>query len=240
MNHESARQRREPQTGAWLLRHDQYLGWKSGSTRLLWVYGKTGCGKTILCSTAIEDIKAHCQNATNTGHAIFYFSFWDNQKQTYRNLIVSLVVQLGQREPGLSMLRQAYKKTERPQPGLEELQKILLSSVKSYDDVYIHLDALDECPGGNGVRHDVLGGMKRLLDQAPNVRMLTTSRDVPDVRSLMENSGADLIPVIARAVDIDIQKYISTQMSRDRKLSQLDSPTRTLIEETLSQRADGM
>jgi ankyrin repeat domain-containing protein 50 len=43
-NHDSARQRHEPETGAWLLEHVQYLAWKSGSVRLLWIYGKAHVG----------------------------------------------------------------------------------------------------------------------------------------------------------------------------------------------------
>ncbi|KAK6436813.1 hypothetical protein LTR95_006993 [Oleoguttula sp. CCFEE 5521] len=239
-NHESARQQHEPETGAWLLQHSGYLAWKSGSVRTLWIYGKAGCGKTILCSTAIENIRMHCEDATNTGHAIFYFSFSDNHKQTYQNLLVSLVAQLGRKEPGLSMLRQAYEKVERKLPGLDELQKILLSSVASYDEVFLHLDALDECPEGDGMRQNVLNGIQQLLRQAPNVRILVTSRDVSDVRSLMEISGADLMPIIAQTISSDIRKYVSTQVSRDRKFSRLDLATKTMIEETLVQRADGM
>ncbi|KAK3618640.1 hypothetical protein LTR22_026304 [Elasticomyces elasticus] len=187
-DHESARRRHEPRTGAWLLHHNQYLAWKFRSCRSLWIYGKAACGKTILCSTAIEDVQGLCKNATEIGHAIFYFSFSDNNKQTYRNLIVSLVVQLATKEPGLSMLRQAYEKAERRQPGLDELQKILSASIASYDEVFLHLDALDECPEGDGVRQN---------------------------------------------------KYVSTQMSRDRKLSRLER-FRTMIEDTLAQKADGM
>ncbi|OQN95615.1 hypothetical protein B0A48_18692 [Cryoendolithus antarcticus] len=188
-NHESARQRHEPQTGAWLLRHDKYLAWKYRSTRVFWVHGKAGCGKTVLCSTAIEDIRTHCQNASNVGYAIFYFSFSDNHKQTYQNILVSLVVQLGRREPGLSMLRQAYEKAERRLPGPDELQKILLSSLASYDQVYLHLDALDECPESDGVRQNALNGIGQLLEQAPNVRMLVTSRDVPDLQTLKKSKS---------------------------------------------------
>ena len=138
------------------------------------------------------------------------------------------------------MLRQAYEKAERKLPGLDELQKILLASVRSYAKAYIHLDAIDECPENDGARHDALKGIARLLDQAPNVRAIVTSRDVPDIRSLMENCNADPMPIVAQTVHADIQKYISTQMSCDRKLSQLDSTTKTLIEQTLSQKADGM
>ena len=239
-NHESARQRHEPQTGAWLLQHDKYLAWKSGLARCLWVDGKAGCGKTILCYTAIEDIKRHCQNVTNAGHAIFYFSFSDNHKQTYQNLLTSLVVQLGWKEPGRSMLRRAYMKPERRLPGIDELQQILLLSIASYNEVFLHLDALDECPEGDGVRQNVLSGIEQLLEQAQNVRLLATSRNVQDVRCLMESLDASTLSIAAQTVNPDIQRYISTQLSLDSKLARLDLPTRTLIEETLSQRADGM
>nr|OQO23823.1 hypothetical protein B0A51_08145 [Rachicladosporium sp. CCFEE 5018] len=239
-SHDRARQQHEPQTGVWLLQHSQYLAWKSGPSRLLWVYGKAGCGKTILCSTAIEDMKTHCESDVLTGQVIFYFSFSDTQKQTYKDFLVSLVVQLGEREPGLSLLRQAYQRTERRLPGSDELQKILYSSIAAYNKVYVHLDALDECPEGDGVRQNVLDSVEKLLEQLPNGRILVTSRDVPDVRSLMQDTGADPMPIIARTVDADIHKYISTHMSRDRKLSHLDATAKALIEETLSERADGM
>ncbi|OQN98003.1 hypothetical protein B0A48_16308 [Cryoendolithus antarcticus] len=239
-NHDKARQQHEPDTGAWLLEHSQYLAWKSGPSRLLWVYGKAGCGKTILCSTAIEDIKTHCRSDIFTGQAIFYFSFSDTQKQTHRDLLVSLVVQLGQGEPGLSMLRQAYQRTERRLPGSDELQKILWSSIAAYNSVYVHLDALDECPEGDGVRQIVLSSVEQLLDQLPNVRILVTSRDVPDVRSLMQDASADLMPITARTIDADIHRYILTYVSRDSRLSRLDPAARALIEDTLSERADGM
>jgi len=214
--------------------------WKSGFVRSLWVHGKAGCGKTILCSTAVEDMRTHCQHLPLTGHAIFYFSFSDNDKQTYQNLVLALVAQLCKKEPGLSMLRQAYEKVERKQPGLEELQKILLTTLASYDHVFLHLDAIDECPESNGVRQKVLGGIGKLLETSPNVRILVTSRDVPDIRCLMEELDAALLSIAAQTLDADIEKYISTQLSRDHQLSRLDAGTRTLIEGTLTQKADGM
>jgi hypothetical protein len=239
-NHESACQRHEPLTGDWLLRDARYLAWKSGSVRSLWANGKAGCGKTILCSTAIEDTRMHSQLARNVGHVIFYFSFSDSHKQTYRNLVVSLVAQLCNKEPGLSMLRQAYEKPERSQLGLDELQRILHSSVASYDELFLHLDGLDECPEVEDVRQTVLDGVQQLLTRAPNVRVLVTSRDLPDIRSRMEALSATQLNIAAETVDADIGRYVSSQLSRDRKLSRLDLPTRTLIEDTLSNKANGM
>lgn len=240
MDHESARERHEPHTGDWLLRHSQYLAWKSGGSRSLWVYGKVGCGKTILCSTAIEDIRTCCQHSTNAGHAIFYFSFSDSHKQTYQNLIRSLVIQLGWKEPGLTMLRQAYERVEQKQLGIDELQKILISSISSYNKVFLQLDALDECPEGNGVRENVLDGIKQLMERTENVRVLVTSRDVPDVRRLMEELNGEHLSISVQPVNMDIQIYVSTQLSRNFKLSRLDNDTKKLIADTLAQKADGM
>ncbi|KAM0719563.1 hypothetical protein Q7P37_003693 [Cladosporium fusiforme] len=239
-NHESARQRHEPQTGIWLLQDDRYQAWKSGSTRCLWAYGKAGCGKTILCSTAIEDIRLHCQNSRNIGQAIFYFSFSDSHKQSYKDLLISLVVQLCWKEPGLSMLRQAYENPERRQPSLDELQRTLYSSATSYNELYLHLDALDECPEGDETRQTVLSGVEEFLTRASNVRMLVTSRDIPDIRSRLEELGTEHLSIAGQTVDADIGRYISTQLSRDHKLSRLDPTTHTLILDTLAKKASGM
>jgi predicted ATPase len=88
-NHQTARKQHEPETGAWLLQSEIYRAWKANSDHIhaLWLYGPAGCSKTILCSTAIEDVQAHVHNRTNVGQAIFYFSFSDQTKQTYESLI---------------------------------------------------------------------------------------------------------------------------------------------------------
>lgn len=239
-NHKSARQLHEPRTGAWLVQSDQYRKWKEASIRSLWIYGKVGCGKTILCSTAIEDVKTHCKRQPNAGYAVFYFSFSDNQKQRHTDLLHSLVVQLGWKGPALSMLQQAYDKPNRSLPGVDELEKILLSCFESYEKVFLLVDALDECPEDGDVRHTMLECLARLSQGGPHVRILTTSREVPDIRESMTRLGATPISIATRSVDVDIRQYMATQLSRNHRLSRLDPATKTLIEETISVKADGM
>ena len=239
-NHASARQRHEPGTGAWLLRCNQYTGWKSGSVRHVWMYGKAGCGKTVLCSTVIEDIRAHCQTKVNTGLAVFYFSFSDDQKQTYENLIRSLVAQLGWKEPGLTMLRQAYEKPNTSVPGADELEKILYSSVEAYDEVFVLLDALDECPETSDIRQRMLEQVEGLAQHAPNLKILATSRELPDIGESMGKLETRQIAIATSAVDADIGKYVSKQLSYDRRLARLDSNSRLDVEKTIAQNANGM
>ena len=240
MNHVAARQRHEPQTGIWLLQLDEYQRWKAGDIHHLWLYGKVGCGKTVLCSTVAKDIRVYCESRKNATYAVFYFTFSDNQKQSYESLLRSLVAQLGWKEPALSMLTQACEKADASTPGVEELERILLACIRSCDEFFLFLDALDECPEGSEVRQNVLEGLERLAQEARNIRMFVTSREVTDVGESMQTLEAVPVSIAVRSVDSDIQRYTSSQLSRDRKLSKLDVNTKNLIEDTISHQADGM
>lgn len=239
-NHATARQRHESKTGGWLLMSTQYQGWKAGAVSHLWMYGKAGCGKTILFSTAIEDIQNTCEQDPDVSHAFFYFSFSDEHKQHDWDLLRSLVAQLGWREPGLSMLRQAYGNSRQNVPGPDELQKILLASVRSCSRVYLLMDALDECPEDDGTRQNVLERIERLTQQAPNISVFATSREVDKIRKAMERLGPEPLRMIAPVVDADIRVWLSIQISRDANLRELNPELQTLIESTISSQADGM
>jgi hypothetical protein len=239
-NHATARQRHQSRTGDWLLKSSQYTNWKKGALSHVWMYGKAGCGKTILCSTAIEDVRNTCKQDPDTSFAFFYFSFSDERKQSDGDLLRSLVAQLGWMEPGLSMLRQAYKNARQSVPGPDELEKILSASIRSCSKVYLLVDALDECPEDNGTRQSVLARIERLTQDASNLKIFTTSRELDRIRKSMEALAAEPLRVITRAVDADIQTYLSTELSRDRNLNELSPEVRTLIESTIASQADGM
>lgn len=239
-NHVTARQRHESKTGGWLLTSTQYQSWKAGAVSHLWMYGKAGCGKTILLSTAIEDIRNEFEQDPDVSHAFFYFSFSDEHKQSDWDLLRSLVAQLGWREPGLSMLRQAYENSRQSVPGPDELQKILLASIRSCSRVYLLLDALDECPEDDGTRQNVLERIERLTQQAPNLSVFAASRELDKIRKAMEGLGPEPLRVISPAVDADIRVWMSIQMSRDPRLRELSLEMQTLIESTIASQANGM
>jgi hypothetical protein len=239
-NHESARRLHEEQTGQWLLQTKEYQAWQSGKDQCLWLYGGAGCGKTVLCSTVIEDMKAYCESNGNIGHTIFYFSFSDERKQSYEDLLTSLVAQLGHREPAFSILQQMYDKIDRKPPGQGELEKILHAALASYERVFCHLDALDECPEEKGARQRMLENIERLLRQAPNMHLIATSRDELGIRDAMEQLGVKSICLTSKKIDSDIQRYVSKQLARIPKLSRLDAATKELVETTLTEKADGM
>jgi hypothetical protein len=190
--------------GDWLLKSSQYQNWKTDAVSHIWMYGKAGCGKTILCSTAIEDICNTREQDPDTSHAFFYFFFSDERKQPDGDLLRSIVVQLGWREPGLSMLRQAYANAKQNLPGSDELESILLASIRPCSKVYLLIDALDECPEDYETRQTVLERIKRLTKDAPNLSVLATSRELPKIRDSMAVLGCEPTGIDTSSIDADI------------------------------------
>ena len=138
------------------------------------------------------------------------------------------------------MLTQACEEPNANAPAVDELEQIMLACIQQYDELFVLLDALDECPEGNEVRQNVLEGLERVAQKAGNVRMFVTSREVPDIGESMQTLGANIMSVAAQSVNADIERYISRQLLLDRKLSTFDGTTKSLIRETIEQRADGM
>ena len=102
------------------------------------------------------------------------------------------------------------------------------------------MDALDECPEDGDVRHYMMACLARLSDAASHVKILATSRELPDIRESMVMLGAKLVSIKTHSVDADIRKYMTTLLSRDHRLSRLETATKALIEDTISEKADGM
>ncbi|RMY70463.1 hypothetical protein D0862_14748 [Hortaea werneckii] len=215
--HHSARDRHEPGTGDWLLQSPTYLDWKAGKSRHLWICGKAGCGKTVLSSTMIEDIKKLCganENLGRFGLGAFYFTFSDERKQSYEDLLRSLVEQLAWKQDSFARLQQAYDSPDHGRPGKDELEKILLLSLRAYDQVFLALDALDESPEENDTRQMMLEQLERLVQNTTNVKLLATSREVRDIQESMGMLKAKRINVADSKVDKDIRRPATVEIKR--------------------------
>ncbi|KAM3422607.1 hypothetical protein BST61_g96 [Cercospora zeina] len=107
LDFKAARDRHQPGTGSWLLTSDSYQSWKRAKHSHLWLYGKAGCGKSILCSTAIDDLRTDYEHAPAVGFATFFFSFANQNKQSVDDMLFALIAQLARKPPGLAVLTAA-------------------------------------------------------------------------------------------------------------------------------------
>ena len=116
------------------------------------------------------------------------------------------------------MLHQAYEKPNQSVSGPDDIEKIVLSSVASYDKAFILLDALDWCSKGSDVRQNVLECLERLLQQASNLQLLVTSREVRNVCKSIKMLGAEPKFIATQSVHADICKYTALNILDNQKL----------------------
>ncbi|KAF2998684.1 hypothetical protein E8E14_002898 [Neopestalotiopsis sp. 37M] len=218
-NFNKARAQYHEGTGQWLLNSEVYTKWKAEPNSFLWLNGIPGCGKTILSSSVVADLK---QSTGSAGIFLyFYFDFTNVDKQSLDNLVRSLIDQLyftcGNVRKETDDLYSSCNKGSH-QPDQESLLALLRNMLQYQHDseVWIVLDALDECHARNeGTTSDLMSYIKSLRDCTANVHLLVTSRPEHDIRSAIESWARDreIIPLQSTEVKDDINLYIKAKVS---------------------------
>ncbi|KAH8988181.1 hypothetical protein EDB86DRAFT_2060394 [Lactarius hatsudake] len=249
-NHNIARKAQHKGTAVWFFQGSIFIEWKSTGS-FLWIHGKPGSGKSVICSSVIQDVMVVCE-AGSAIMAYFYFDFRDLKKQSRHDLLLSLVFQLSTRSnPCCDVLHHVYKTHEdgTRQPSDDTLKECLKQMLRllGHGPTFIVLDALDECPDSPGIpspRYEVLEFVKELVNlDLDGLHICATSRPEADIRAVLD-------PLTSRSVSLhnqtgqqtDIADYVrnvvnsspSTAMKRWR------ADDRNLVIETLTERADGM
>ncbi|KAI8292980.1 Ankyrin repeat and KH domain-containing protein 1 [Colletotrichum sp. SAR 10_98] len=241
-NFNIAHEKSQPGTGAWLTDGLLFNDWLQRQNSFLWLYGFAGCGKSILCSTAIQHIVQHQKSSQDIGVAFFFFVFDDTGKQDASALLRALIMQLSGKESNTSLsshLSRLYDSCRNSAPRNQALLDCLHRLSRSFKHTYIFIDALDESPRDMH-RHDVLDVLTAMRGwMEPAVHLLVTSRDEVDIRDALEPSPEESIAVRNEASDKDIALYI-TQSLRNKPQLRKWKAFHGRIETTLTTQADGV
>lgn len=240
VNHYAASTKRHPGTGIWLIKSSIFTSWLSQDNSFLWLSGFAGCGKSVLCSTAIQYSFRRTQVDQGVGVAFFYFTFNDDSKQDesamLRALLLQLSGQLSNSHVDLSRLHDSYR-TIVPPPSV--LIAHLQHLIQNFSHVYVLLDALDESPRysqRDGVLMAIQTMRKWLL---PGLHLLVTSRDEPDIRQSLNPTEDNEVILKNDKIDQDIGNFISGQLNSDSNLQKWRAH-HDRIQEELAKRAKGV
>ena len=182
----------------------------------------------------------------------FYFDFRDANKQNLEDLVRSLLTQLSARsDPRCDILSRLYESHDRgtKQPSDDLLTQCLkqMLSIPDQRQIYLIIDALDECPDTSGIpspRERILQLLTELVElRLPNLHICVTSRPEIDIRdvlgprtscpvSLHEQSGQKK----------DIEDYVRSVVYSDSEsiMKRWRTEDKDLVINTLSERSDGM
>ena len=182
----------------------------------------------------------------------FYFDFRDANKQNLDDLVRSLLTQLSARSgPRCDILSRLYGSHDSgtKQPSDDLLTRCLkqMLSIPDQLQIYVVIDALDECPDSPGIpspRERVLLLLKELVElNLPNLHVCVTSRPEIDIRDV-------LVPLTSSPVSLhdqsgqkkDIADYVRSVVYSGSEpiMKRWRTEDKDLVIKTLSERADGM
>lgn len=180
------------------------------TTRMLWLTGIPGAGKTVLSSFVISKCSGTSDQKPSTPTLYFFFKMTDNDKNSVIAVTRSLVYQLYLLSPAsicadiLSLRDSGGKDKALSDQGLWEL---FVKHARDVNDLTIILDALDEC---NGVR--VL--LRRIVAflNCCRAKVLLVSRREESIALVLEVYPH--IIITDRDIEADIHSYVKAEIVR--------------------------
>ncbi|UKZ83618.1 hypothetical protein TrVFT333_011427 [Trichoderma virens FT-333] len=230
--------RRQPDTGIWFLESAEFQDWLTTSSRTLFCPGIPGAGKTILTSIVVEYLNSKFYNDSKTGIAYIYCNFKKQEEQKAADLLASLLKQLAQSRPSLSnSVKSLYgsHQTKRTRPSLDEISKELQSIAVLYSNVFIVVDALDECQASDSSRLKFLSEIFSLQEKC-GVNLFVTSRFIPEITEKFERS----ISLEIRASEHDVRRYMDDHISRLPSFVRRNSDLQEEVKTGIASAVDGM
>ncbi|SLM36361.1 P-loop containing nucleoside triphosphate hydrolase [Lasallia pustulata] len=189
-----------------------------------------GCGKTVLCSTIVEDTRASCKASPV---AFYYFDITDREKQKVSSLLRSILGQLCTQMAAVpetvSALHKTYKLGSHipQQPLIDTLDSIL----PQIDKPHVFIDALDECEDTD----QLLKAIKKLHG---NLQILVTSQKQSKLSDTLQGIATE-ISIQSEVIDRDIGLHVQESL-KDGKLRQWKNhPIKDKIINTLQDGAGG-
>jgi NACHT domain len=232
-NHTAACEKHEPGTGEWFINSHEFSYWLLPG-RSLWLHGIPGAGKTVLCSTIIENVMKRCSPESHCLY--FYFDFSDSAKQKVINMLYSFLSQLSINHIP-SDVRKLYEVCGdgAREATVTQLTTTLLSITRELKSVYIIVDALDESSD-----RGTLPAVIRDLCQSDQINMLITSRHEQDLKSALTELMDYIIPIQNECVDVDIRQHVERCLRTDRTLCLWNDTLKATMTATLVSKAHGM
>ena len=243
-NHLEQRRKHQAMTGDWFVQGQELLEWHKTPNSFVWLHGTSGCGKTVLSSTIIEHIKnTYLQPEQALGY--YYFDFNDPEKRKVVSFVASIMAQLCSQLPILpKRVRDMWSECHegRQRPFLEKLMRELSRVIDDFIEVFLVVDALDECAEDNGEREELLEIIAEIHSwQQKQLHILTTSRQQSDIEVMLEPLlTMKAISIRDEQVNADVKILVSHDVGSLARKNRWPPMLKSEVEEALVLRSNGM
>ena len=213
---------RVPGTCEWFFEDKRFLEWRdSNSSRLLWVSGGPGCGKSVLARALIDERRVCTSNKPSN---VCYFFFKDGQEQRTRgaDALSAILHQLYENASFISHALPIYNRYgEKLRDMFSELWQILVTAAEGSEagEIVCVLDALDECE--ENARNQLVEKLTQFIsrvESSSRLKFLVTSRPyddleekfqrLSDVSTYMHLDGDEKSQMICQEINLVIDARI--------------------------------
>ncbi|KAK6592299.1 hypothetical protein H4I95_11870 [Botrytis cinerea] len=241
-----------PGSGKWLMKNREFRSWQSSDhNSVLWIQGSPGAGKSTLAANFVKDLKNYSLK-DRPAIILDHFFHSGSPDTSARSLLRSLIFQLMSIHTSslsdlvslLSQKRNCYHKVEEPRNSwgewisetvlTEEFLGTCLEATAKAHQLYIIIDALDECPDGEISSIMSLLYFLNSISLKNSIKLFITCRP-----SLMYEKAFSCLPhhkiVLENENQTELQQFVSFKMSTQFP----DFPNQKQTSDTLLKRAAG-
>lgn len=251
---DNATRNRLPGTCEWIINNDTFLDWtapeaKSKKSRIFWLRGKAGAGKTFLFSKIVEQL----QSTQLSPVAYFFCAHEDLKTRAGMSIIRSWVLQLAMQRPvAFNEVENSRNGRELRGPVVSELWSLLKSILAKIGRCFLLVDGFDECmeyeaeeyAATISTRRDFLKDLFQATEGSL-AHILVVSRDEFDIRSgiLQDGQRIDSHIIFDHAItnddnEMDIRSAAESMIEQN--LPSKEQDFKDNLTDLLCSKSDGM
>lgn len=183
--------------------------------------------------------------ADDVGIAFIYYDYQNqtNDSQSLPRCVCAMLKQLCWKSEDIPQHLLASFEASRSPTVLGNHERFV-ATVQRYRDLFVIVDALDECPKDNRV--EMIEFLSLISQGQTSTKVFVTSRREIDIVRAFDNSGTTPIQIEAKSTAKDIQKYVEDEVEalrKGRNGRKLHLPSDSMaaeVVETLTSKANGM
>ena len=172
--------------------------------------------------------------------ACLYCDFLAQQEQTITNMMGAILKQLVGRGDIPKDVHEAFEKGKKEIGGrgllLSDLMGMLTIAISSLSQVFICIDALDECLPR--YLPELLKSLSDIIRECPKTRIFLTGR--PHVREAIQKYFAEAVVVPISPDTGDVRNYLEMRLDRDDEPEAMDDDLRAEIEKVIMDKMSDM
>ena len=191
-------------------------------------------------SSLVIDSLCDQAKAEDIAIACLYCDFLAQQEQTITNMVGAILKQLVGRGDIPKDVRQAFREGKREVGGrrllLADLMRMLKIAIASLPQVFICIDALDECLP----KHlpELLGSLRDIVRESPWTKIFLTGRF--HVREAIQRYFTKVVVIPINPNTDDIRNYLEMRLDQDEEPEAMDSDLRVDIVKIIVEKMSDM